>query len=249
MSKKQEIKIVLGCALLFFGLLAVFVLIRHYVFGSTWRDLLWETLFIGVLITLGLLSNILPVIDRVMKYGLAYYLIFTAIVFALLLPGVAYFKAAQLMADSDAPMLTAGFFIVSGAIWLGLVSLLCPSKPQAWLFSKLRTLGWFTPLIFLFNYIAVSVVLFGFFAFYVYGVGDDGKFDSDSYLNFFGYHFLDSIPALKVPETLQLTEPLPGDRPVGLGFLLLLFKLAVLIPAIGAFRAYWKSGDPTVKSQ
>ncbi|WP_299849528.1 hypothetical protein [uncultured Roseovarius sp.] len=245
MSTKQDIKIALGLALLFFGVLAAFALIRHYVFGSTWQDLLWETLFIGTLITLGLLSQILPFIDRVMKYGLVYYLIFTAIVFALMIPGIAYFKAAQLMAESETAILRTGFFVVSGAIWLGLVSLLCPSKPQAWLFSKLKTLGWFTPLIFLFNYIAVSVVLFGFFAFYLYGPGSDGSLDSDSYLNFFGYHFLDSIPALKVPDTLQLTEPLPGDRPVGLGFLLLLFKLAVLIPAIGAFRAYWKSGEPT----
>lgn len=241
MSKKEDLKIALVSALLFFGILITYVLIRHYLFGSLWRDLLWESLFFGTLITLGMLSNILPVIDRVMKYGLAYYMIFTAVLFALLLPGVAYFKAAQWVAEYSGSALKVAFFIASGLVWLGFVTLLCPSRIQTWLFRHLEALGWFTPLIFLFNYIAVSTVLFGFFAFYLYGGGAGGKLNSDSYLNLFGYHLLDSIPALKIPETLRLSEPIPDARPLGLGFLLLLFKLAVLVPAIGAFRAYWKS--------
>ncbi len=248
MAQKDDFKFVALIALQFFAMLAIYVLVRHFIFGSALQDLMWEIVFIGTLITLGLLSRVLPVIEHAMHYGLAYYLIFTAIVMALLLPGVMYFKLAQWVADGDAATLKIAFFVISGAIWLGLVSLLCPSRMQAKLFDALKAFGWFTPLIFLFNYIAGSTVFFGFFAFYLYGTGAEGILDSDSYLNLFGYHFLDSIPALKVTDTLDLQEPMPDMRPLGLGFLLLLFKLAVLIPAIGAFRAYWKSDRQAEKA-
>ena len=244
MPDKNTLIIVIQVGFTFFAMLAVYVLLRHYLFGSPWSDMLVEVLFFAAIITAALIGRVLPAFERALQTGFVYYLIFTLIVFALLLPGTAYFKAAQWVADTDGDALKITFFVLSGLIWLTLVAMLYPSRSQAWLFDLLKALGWFTPFIFLFNYIVVSLVLFGFFAYYLFGPGDDGTLDSDSYLNLFGYHFLDSIPALKVPATLRLTEPIPGDRPFGLGALLLLFKFTVLIPGVGAFVAYSKSGKP-----
>ena len=241
MSKKLDVQVVFLTAVVFYGCLAAVTLLRIYVFGVAWADIWGQTLFFGVILTLGLLVNIMPALDHAVNVGFAYYMLFLFAFFALIMPGTGYLKLAQTIATSTHEPLKIAFFVASGTIWVALVGLLCPTRVQKWLFTKLKALGWLTPLIFLFNYIAVSTVLFGFFAFYVYGAGISGELNSDSYLNLFGYHLLDSIPAMKIPETLRLTEPIPGERPVGLGFLVLLFKLSVLIPGIGAFRAYWKS--------
>ena len=241
MAQKDDFKLVAIVAAQFLVMLSMYMAVRHYIFGSPWTALFWETAFIAGLIFLGLLSRAIPMIDRAVNYGLFYYLLFTFMLFALLAPGVLFFKLAQWVAEAQNQTLKIVFFVVSGTLWIGLVSLLCPTRMQRKLFAFLKAFGWFTPLIFLFNYIAGSTVFFGFLAFFIFGPGVDGSLDSDSYLNLFGYHFLDSIPALKVTQTLNLEEPMSEARPLALGLMLLVFKLAVLIPAIGAFRAYWKS--------
>jgi hypothetical protein len=59
------------------------------------------------------------------------------------------------------------------------------------------------------------------------------------------WQFLDAIPGLKIPQTLNWAEPKYGfsqeqatSRYVG-GALLLLFKLLVIIPVIGAIKYAW----------
>jgi hypothetical protein len=60
----------------------------------------------------------------------------------------------------------------------------------------------------------------------------------DNFFNFYTWHFLESIPLFKVNETLQLNEPLVY-RGAAAGWLVVAFKVAVILPLIGAIRSYW----------
>ena len=60
----------------------------------------------------------------------------------------------------------------------------------------------------------------------------------DSFFNFYTWHFLESIPLFKVNETLQLKEPLVY-RGAAAGWLVVAFKVAIILPLIGAIRSYW----------
>jgi hypothetical protein len=61
----------------------------------------------------------------------------------------------------------------------------------------------------------------------------------DNFFNFYMWHFLESIPLFKVNETLQLDEPLVY-RGAAAGWLVVAFKVAVILPLIQAIRSYWK---------
>ena len=58
-------------------------------------------------------------------------------------------------------------------------------------------------------------------------------------MDFFVWHFLDAIPALKINDALQWKVPLEYHGWV-LGLLLIGFKLAVIGPTIAAFVLFWK---------
>jgi len=55
--------------------------------------------------------------------------------------------------------------------------------------------------------------------------------------DFYAWHFLDSIPGLKVPATLQWEQPYNYTDTLS-GVLLLSFKLLVIIPVIGSFTVW-----------
>jgi hypothetical protein len=61
----------------------------------------------------------------------------------------------------------------------------------------------------------------------------------DNSFNFYTWHFLESIPLFEVNETLQLKEPLIY-RGAAAGWLVVAFKVAVILPLIQAIRSYWK---------
>ena len=142
---------------------------------------------------------------------------------------------ANWLSGSQGDVVNAIFFVLSGVFWLLLVIVVFPIATRRRLIKLLAEFGWMTPLIFLVNYIFVSLVFFGFLSFYLFG---PEVADKDGFLNLFGYHLLDSIPGLKIADTLNLTGPL-AERGIRLGVMILLFKFAVLAPGIAAFRAYW----------
>ncbi len=207
--------------------------------GEALDDLVKETVFIAGLLAIGLLRIAIPALGRVIDSGYVYYLLFTALLFATFAPGYVFYAAAKWVVARDWPALNIAFFCLAGALWLFLVVLLFPSPRQSRVLSMLAEFGWLIPMIFLINFFFISVVVFGFLAAYLFGTGAGGGLTSDDYLNLFGYHLLDSIPALKVPETLRLAEPIPGERSFWLNVMVLVFKFAVLIPGVGAFKSYW----------
>lgn len=60
--------------------------------------------------------------------------------------------------------------------------------------------------------------------------------------DFFLGHFLKAIPLLEVNETLGWPAPLAYDT-AKVGWILLLFKVVVIVPVIGAFAWFWSESD------
>jgi len=164
------------------------------------------------------------------------------------MPGMLYFVAAKWVSQEAGSAINIVFFVLSGMLWLGFVAILFPSSIRTRIFDMLSGFGWLAPLIFVVNFIFISLVAFGFLAFQLYGSGPDSAATSDTYLNLFGYHLFESIPGLKINTTLRIVEPFAGERPFGLGLMILVFKLSVLIPSVGAFRSYWKIRSEKVES-
>ena len=67
--------------------------------------------------------------------------------------------------------------------------------------------------------------------------GEFGKLHS-----FYLWHFFDSIPGLKLNETLLWKEPFKHLDHLS-GVLLLLFKVAVIVPVISAFISWFKEKE------
>lgn len=69
--------------------------------------------------------------------------------------------------------------------------------------------------------------------------GNERELRSGHLVDFYLWHFLDAVPPLRVTESLRW-EQLVTYQGAGVGWLLLAFKLFVIIPVIGIFRSYWQ---------
>jgi hypothetical protein len=67
--------------------------------------------------------------------------------------------------------------------------------------------------------------------------------------DFLLWHVLDAIPGLKVPETIKWEAPLTYER-ASAGWLLLLFKVMVIVPVVSGIGHYLTEEDdePDTKS-
>jgi hypothetical protein len=113
------------------------------------------------------------------------------------------------------------------------------------LFNALQKVGRFTPFIYSFNVLWIAMVFFSSVT-YVLVEHELMKFSGsaeqdvspEALLDFYGWHFLDALPLLKVNETLHWEKPLTYDS-AWVGLLLLGFKVTVIVPVIAAFAWYW----------
>ena len=69
--------------------------------------------------------------------------------------------------------------------------------------------------------------------------GSNGSLSFEEVARFYVWHFTDSVPVLDVNETLRWRAPLVYSS-TSVGTLVLLFKVAVIVPLIGAFVFYWR---------
>jgi len=112
--------------------------------------------------------------------------------------------------------------------------------------------GWLSPLlwaaaIFFFTTVIFSAVTQLLWEWRVVDISDPScttpcALIPDNFFNFYTWHFLESIPLFKVNETLQLKEPLVY-RGAAAGWLVVAFKVAVILPLIQAIRSYWSRSD------
>ena len=137
-------------------------------------------------------------------------------------------------------------FVALGAL-LALALWLIATRPRRQqLFTRLRGAGALMPLIYVGNTLILAAMFFASVTFVLVrhdlvqlGItaGDEVLFGR--LLDFYVWHFLDLVPLVKVNATLHWKEPLVYESG-WLGALLLLFKVAVIVPTIGAFAGYFE---------
>jgi hypothetical protein len=66
--------------------------------------------------------------------------------------------------------------------------------------------------------------------------------------DFFLWHAMKAVPALEIPATLRWDEPLRYQGP-GLGWLLIAFKLTVIMPLLAACKRAWNAGKAPARQE
>ena len=210
----------------------------------------------GVLGLLIGLSLRYPVVDRAMRWGMERWERTTPWLFALFGPVVLaiWFARAGLFGFglwTQAVVLGFWGFVLGGLIWL----IAWPDARKAFL-RAFREIHVWAPLLYAVNIGMVAVVFFAAAGTFAAEAGlaqlrtpgaagnPAAPFPTDpaivhgKLMDFFAWHFLDSVPALKINEALHWAVPLDYDG-AAMGVLLIGFKLAVIGPVIAACVQFW----------
>jgi hypothetical protein len=96
------------------------------------------------------------------------------------------------------------------------------------------------------NFVAIAMACFGGLAFMLHDPASPlflpaarPEVNQGSLADFLLWHVLDAIPIIKVPETIKWAAPLTYER-AGAGWLLLLFKVMVIVPVLSGIGHYIK---------
>ena len=100
------------------------------------------------------------------------------------------------------------------------------------------------------NFVLIAMGCFAAFGFLLHTAapplflpGSHTEVNHGALADFFLWHLLDAIPGLKVNETLRWAAPFTYER-ASAGWLLLLFKVMVIVPAVAGIGRYLKDEDP-----
>ncbi len=232
--------------------------------GAGLEDLLIQFAFIVVLLSIGILKITYPIFDQYVMKGFGYLFLGCIVVLALTGPMAVALAVSQWALEKLPLWAQYGFFVLMGILWCFALGLLVVREWARRIFQKLARLGWLAPLIFVFNYIIVSMIFFASISYLLYRYDQQwfkiastapAGITLDKFIDLFIWYLVDTIPVLKVTDTLPWEMPLDyGPSPSLLGWMVVLFKFAVIIPGIGAFARYWKlrgvaGTDPAPQSQ
>lgn len=200
----------------------------------------------AVLIALALLARRYPAIDRAIKRGFNAYLKFTAYFMAIASLVWFFFWITRVILGKLSLFWLVIAFLVYGIVLAFALFPIVTASWRDWLFEKLSRLGAILPAVYSG---VVLLIAMNFFAAVCHVMASRGVivFTSTSgrplhagmVSDFFLWHFLNAIPLLQINETLHWAPPLTYNS-ARVGWILLLFKLVVIIPVIASFAAYWK---------
>lgn len=100
------------------------------------------------------------------------------------------------------------------------------------------------------NFVIIAMGCFASIAFLLHGITPPlflpavREVDHGALADFLLWQLLDSIPGLKVPETLRWEAPLTYQRGLA-GWLVLLFKVMVIVPVVSGIGHYLKDEEPS----
>jgi hypothetical protein len=236
-----------------FSLLAVFLFLFLSVGFMRWSysdtsltRLLIEGMVILLILVLVILKRYYPKIEQVMRAAISYYWIFLITYAASFLPIIGFFILAKKVIGETNIVIQSLFLVSSFSLLFAAMLSISIEQWRVQLFKLLARFGWFSPFVYLFNFMLISVILFGTMTFLiyrgdVYSPNPSIEINFDHFLNVYIWHLLDSIPAVNITENINWDEPLKQEPLRLLGLFIVLFKLIVIIPGVGAFVAYWQS--------
>jgi hypothetical protein len=152
---------------------------------------------------------------------------------------LAIWVARKIEQQSSMP-LQAAVFVVWGCLLGCATWFLGTEERRTRLFRFLERAGALAPVVYATNVLLLALPLFGSLTNVLVARGAIHLTgDPQRAMDFYLWHFLSAVPLLKVNETLLWDQPLVYDQ-ARVGWLLLIFKVLVIIPVIAAFRGYWK---------
>jgi hypothetical protein len=225
--------------------------------GVSWQRILTITIISAVLFGLGIL-NALSERFRKGQYvekAIAAYMRFCGWMLVAFLPVSGLLYLNRLVLEKLALSLQIIVFVIWGGLLVWWVGLVATERKRERLFIWLEErVGRFSPLAYSFNLLLFAMIFFSSvtYVFCAHGklrfIGQpEAKLSFDSLQSFYTWHFLEAVPLLKVNETLGWKAPVSYESGL-VGLLLLLFKLAVIVPVIACFASYWKNYGETKRT-
>jgi hypothetical protein len=204
----------------------------------------WLPVFTGALFGLGVLAAIYPRVGRILGTVFSGYMLFAIWMLVAFAPASVVIWAARKIEAQPSLWVQTAAFIVWAAVLSGAVWFLLTEERRTRLFDFLRPIGLLAPVAYATNVLLLAVPFFGSLTRVLLARGVIHLTgDPEHAMDFYLWHFLGAIPLLKVNETLLWDQPMAYHE-ARVGWLLLLFKLTVIIPVIAAFRGYWKYTHP-----
>jgi hypothetical protein len=226
-------------ALTALGFLAVFgVLIAWFI--QKIRADPWFLLFFTALMIVAVLMVRFPALERAFNAVFAGYLSVCIWSFVAVAPASIAFSIARALEAQARLWLQVPAFGLWACLLACLIWFLATESSRTRLFDSLKRVGSLAPLAYAVNVLLLAVPFFGSLTNVLASRGlvrMEG--DARRAIDFYLWHFFDAIPLLKVNETILWSQPMAYQQS-RVGWLVLLFKITVIVPVIAAFRGYWQ---------
>ena len=237
------------------------VLLTTLMIGWSWRTLIFVSIFTAVIFGLGILQALNPAFrkrfEEISSRAFAAYMLFLGWMVIAFLPPFLMTNANRYIVTF--PGTVQGVIIIAWAGLLGFWIWLVATERR-----RLRTFSWFekrigrfSPVAYSFNLLMIAVIFFALITFLSARnrisrpeFSEDKPVTVDSLQDFYLWHFIDAVPILRVNDTIGWKRPFNYEGHL-VGWILLLFKLVVIIPVIACFASFWrnfgvlKSASPT----
>ena len=234
------------------------------VFGALWLlaamadaqapEVIGFFIFFAVVIGLGILSARSSKVERTVSMAFrAYFSILLKLGLTLAPVMVFHWFATRVVEGLPVVLQATALLFWGGCLAVGLFVIGRVERRKA-VFERLEVFGSLAPALFSFNILMISILFFATASHLLVDQGQlefiptGGRFPSNGALaDFYLWHFMDSVPLLDVNETLRWEVPFTYES-ASIGWILLLFKFAVIVPVVGAFGGYWKHRQEGVEA-
>jgi hypothetical protein len=171
------------------------------------------------------LGIVFPAVGRAVQGFLALWMWAALWMMATTGPIALFLALSHWMLDQLPLALQIAVLLLWGALLTAAISLIATETSRTRLYTALRPIGALAPLVYTFNVLWIAMVFFALATCLLTGADLTVL-----------WHLLDEVPLLSINKTLHWNEPLEYRGWVGP--FLLLFKVAVIGPAITAFAFY-----------
>jgi hypothetical protein len=206
---------------------------------------------VAIIAGFGVASAFFPRVDAALRSFFSEYLRGSVAVLVALVPLWVALASVNLVVERPARALQVTVLALWGIVLVTAIALVGTQARRRRLFSRLRRLGRLTPWLYSVDVLALAVMFFATLSYLLWQPGYlalqpavGGTVTTDLLAAFYLWHFLDAVPLLDVNGTLQW--PVPATyADAASGWLLLAFKIVVILPVIAAFRGAWERGRAT----
>jgi len=243
----MDLKRVVTTIILLLAWVIACIFVYQFFQNSSPTEIIQWLVGFAILIALGILSANFPAVENFINSALATYLRFAFWCLVFFIPVLPFRALYDFVTATLPPWLQFLVLFLWGAGLSVAIWVLVLEKNRIRLFNWLRKkVGTSAPLAYAFNLMWIAIF---FFSSVTYLLVQSGvlrwsepaglEVTSDAVADFYFWHFLDAVPVFKITDTLLWKEPLTYNNG-WVGFLLLLFKIIVISPTIGAFLWYWR---------